>query len=125
LLTYYTTVASWLAWLTGRGFPDASIYYLRNVLHNYPDAKCVELLQRTLEAMGPSSVILIDEIVLADDATHWQAAQLDITMMASVAAMERSHGQWLSLLHGAGLKLESVWKYTEETAESLMVVKIN
>jgi len=74
--------------------------------------------------MGPTSVILIDEIALANDATHWQAAQLDITMMASVAAMERSHGQWLSLLDSAGLKMELILKYTEETAESLMVVTV-
>ena len=74
--------------------------------------------------MGPNSVVLVDEIVLANDTTHWQAAQLDITMMASVAAMERSHSQWLSLLDYAGLNLELVLQYTEESAQSLMILKI-
>jgi demethylsterigmatocystin 6-O-methyltransferase len=74
-----------------------------------------------MQASSPASIILIDEIVLANGSAHWQAVQLDITMMASLGAMERSHAQWVSLLDAAGLIVENIFSYTEEAAESLIV----
>lgn len=100
------------------------MYYLRNVLHNYPDEKCITLLENTTEAMSPASVIFIDEIVLSDQQVHWQAAQLDITMMASLGAMERTRAQWLSLLDQAGLVVEEILRYTDEAAESLIIAVV-
>jgi demethylsterigmatocystin 6-O-methyltransferase len=41
----------------------ARAYYMRNILHDYPDGKCVSMLRNIMAAMGPESVILIDEMI--------------------------------------------------------------
>lgn len=94
---------------------------MRNVLHDYPDARCVKLLHKTMAAMSKDSVILIDEMILPNTGTHWQAAQLDISMMSSLAAMERSEEQWYTLLNLAGLKIQKIYTYTEELRDSIIV----
>lgn len=61
--------------------------------------------------MAPNSVILIDEMVLPNSGTHWQAAQLDMIMMINLAAKERSNKEWNVLLDDAGLQLKNIWTY--------------
>ena len=95
---------------------------MRNVLHDYPDDKCIALLHNTVAAMSKGSSILIDEMILPDVGRRWQAAQLDISMMSSLAAMERSKKQWYTLMDSASLMIEEVYPYTAELDDSVMVV---
>ena len=99
----------------------ASCYYMRNILHDYPDDRCVTLLRKTMAAMSKDSVILIDEMILPDLGTYWQAAQLDISMMSSLASMERSEEQWYKLLDMAGLQIRKIYTYTTELRDSIIV----
>ncbi|KAI1824032.1 S-adenosyl-L-methionine-dependent methyltransferase [Xylaria intraflava] len=99
----------------------ARAYYLRNILHDWPDEKCVEILKQIIPAMDESSKILLDEMVLRDRGTPWRAAELDLSMGATCAAKERSHGQWEELLDKAGLKIERIWKYTEQVDDCVIV----
>ena len=62
-------------------------------MHDHPDEKCIVILQNIMKSMGPSSVILIDYIILPTQSVHWRATQIDMTMMASLAAMERTANQ--------------------------------
>jgi demethylsterigmatocystin 6-O-methyltransferase len=75
---------------TPRPVANTRAYYLRNVLHDYSDVKCVSILRNTVAAMGPESVILIDEMVVPNERASWRAMQIDITMMACLASRERS-----------------------------------
>ena len=61
--------------------------------------------------MGPKSRILIDEMVLPYMGVDWTVMHTDLTMMASLAAKERTQGQWESLLDSAGLKIEAQRHY--------------
>lgn len=45
-------------------FPGARAYYLRNIMHDWPDDKCVIILQQIMKAMNKKSVILIDDMVI-------------------------------------------------------------
>ena len=47
------------------------------------------------------------------------AAQVDITMMACLAATERSERQWRQVVGSAGLKIEKIWTDVPE-AESII-----
>ena len=100
------------------------VYYMRNVLHDYPDKKCVALLHNTMAAMSKVSKILIDEMILPNVGTHWQAAQLNVGMMSSLAAMERSKSQWYTLMESAKSTIEEVYPYTAELHDSVMVVAL-
>jgi demethylsterigmatocystin 6-O-methyltransferase len=94
---------------------------LRNILHDWPDAKCREILQNIVSALGPDSVILIDEMVLPATGVHWQATQLDFTMMTALASMERTEEQWHALLDSAGLKAQKMYTYTLSLRDSIIV----
>ncbi|GLA91908.1 hypothetical protein AtubIFM57143_006561 [Aspergillus tubingensis] len=98
----------------------AKFYYLRNILHDWPDHKCVEILQNIKDAMAPDSYILIDDMVLPNVGVHWQQAQLDMLMMAALGARERTQEQWNQLLQSAGLKINQVHTYTESLQDSII-----
>lgn len=99
----------------------AKAYYLRNVMHDWPDDKCVEILQQLREACAVDSMVLIDEMVLADDRVSWKQAQKDVQMMACLAAMERSRKQWKDLLAKAGLTIQQICTYDQEMGDAVIV----
>ena len=100
----------------------SKFYYMRAILHDWPDHKCREILQNIIPAMGPHSAILLDEMVLPDTHVHWQSAQIDLSMMAALASIERTETMWAELLDSIGLKIEKVLTYTPSIHESIMTV---
>lgn len=101
---------------------NAAFYYLRNVLHDYPDERCRVLLQQQLPALGASSVLLIDEMIVPSVGASRHGVELDIAMMASLAAIERTEGQWADLFRSIGLSVVETFCYDSQTGQSLMVV---
>ncbi|KAG9868757.1 O-methyltransferase, partial [Aureobasidium melanogenum] len=93
----------------------ATAYYMRNIIHDYPEEKALQILRNTKDALGPNSVILIDDMFLENKGVHWQAAQIDITMMTCLSSLERTREQWNDLIAKAGLKISKVYTYTEKT----------
>ena len=73
-------------------------------------------------AMSSKSAILIDEIVLPDVGAQWQAAQLDISMMASLAGRERSERDWKRVVEEAGLQIKDIFAYDEELGDGVIEV---
>lgn len=98
----------------------ARFYYLRQVLHDWPDEKCVAILKQLIAASGPQSQILIDEMVLPDAGVTWQAATIDLTMMASLGSRERTIKEWTTLLDQAGLKIQKVHTYLPRRQDSVI-----
>ncbi|KAF7924948.1 uncharacterized protein EAE98_007036 [Botrytis deweyae] len=101
---------------------DAKFYYLRNILHDWPDDKAVIILRNLIPALGPDSRILIDDMVLPNENVHWQAAQLDLTMMSALGSKERTEEQWRSLIDAAGLKILKIIPYTMPLNDSIIMV---
>lgn len=89
----------------------AKIYYMRSVLHNYPDDRCVVILKHLRPAMTSDSVLIIDGMVLAEQKPDYKSIDYDLLMMCAQAGMERSLRQFDRLLRQAGLKIRDVWKY--------------
>lgn len=100
----------------------ARAYYLRNILHDWPDNKCIEILQSIKAGMTSESKILIDEMVLPERGAPWRATQLDMAMSSCFAAVERSRAAWEDLLDKAGLKIMKVCRYTEQLDDCVIVV---
>ena len=100
--------------------PGARAYYLRNVLHDWPDDKCQLILSQLASAMTPGySKIILNELVVPDQKCGIVAAQVDIAMMTMLAATERSERQWHDMVEPAGLKIEKIWTDVLE-AESII-----
>lgn len=100
----------------------ARIYYMRNILHDWPDAECITILKHTAAALAPDSVILIDEMVIPNTGAHIHATQQDIALMSTLAALERTQDHWYSLVEKAGLKINKIYTYTVSLRESIIEV---
>ena len=100
-------------------------YYLRNVLHDYPDASCIVLLRNISAAMSADSALLIDELVLPNSSVALHVAELDIGMMASLAGKERSEGEWRALLEEAGLAVKVVVIYGKQLGHGVIVAALS
>ena len=70
--------------------------------------------------MAPDSLLLIDEMVLPNTGVHWQQAQLDMLMMATLGARERTEEQWYRLAEEAGLSINKVYPYTVSLRDSII-----
>jgi demethylsterigmatocystin 6-O-methyltransferase len=95
---------------------------MRNIIHDYPDERAVDILKNTIAALGPDSVILIDDMVVPNTGAHWQATQIDMIMMTSLAAKERTRDQWDTLVEKAGLKINKIYTYTASLQDSIIEV---
>lgn len=100
----------------------AKFYYLRHVLHDWPDEQCVQILQQVIPAMAPESRILIDEVVIPVTGVPWQAAFMDLLMMESFASIERTRAEWEALMDKAGLKIIEEYHYDGKEQAILVVI---
>ncbi|KAG2074762.1 S-adenosyl-L-methionine-dependent methyltransferase [Suillus decipiens] len=115
------------------------IYYLRNIIHDWPDRESSVILSNVRKALGPNSRLLIHDYVLrqlsreqavAEDAKvgvvsapepllvnfgvgNVRSYQQDLTMLFLHHAKERTLQDSLALATAAGLKLEKVWDLAE------------
>ncbi|KAH9949724.1 S-adenosyl-L-methionine-dependent methyltransferase [Amylocystis lapponica] len=111
------------------------IYYLRNIIHNWPDARAALILRNMQKAMAPHSRLLIHDYVLqhlhrkADSEPGVDVApepllpnfgagsarmyNQDITMLMCYNSKERTVRDCTELGREAGLRLEKVWDYGE------------
>ena len=95
-------------WLMSTG---ARAYYLRAILHDWPDAKALEILKNVASAMEPDySMILIHEIVFSPQSPDPQATAIDMTMMAMLSSRERTEPMWNDLITSAGLEVVKIWR---------------
>ncbi len=89
---------------------NARCYYLRTVLHDWPDIQALKILGHIKEAMRQGCILLIEENVLLEKDASLESGYADFTMMVCFASMERRLEEWADLLRKAGLRLERVWK---------------
>lgn len=99
----------------------ARAYYMRMILHDWPDTACVAILTQLRDAMKTGySTLLINEIVLPDQGCSFEGAAWDIMMMAVCAGKERTRKDWVELLgQVGGLRMERIWTL-EEGGESII-----
>lgn len=99
----------------------AKAYFLRTVLHDWPDKQARQILSRIHEAMTPESLLLINEFLLPESNVALPSSYTDWTMMAMFASLERTKEQFKCLLEGSGFELVNVWmpQGLEDNSEAL------
>jgi hypothetical protein len=90
----------------------ANVYVLARALHNWPDKEASKILQHIQAAMNQNSTLLIYDCVFSDrlEEVSYNDAISDMIMMAALASLERTEGQFRVLLHSVGLSLVNVWR---------------
>ena len=90
---------------------DAHIYYYRRIMHNYQDNVCQPILKNAVAAMGPTSRLLIGDLVIPaktevgeDMSPYW----MDMVMIA-IGGKERSEKEFAALFDSVGLELVRVY----------------
>lgn len=87
----------------------ARAYYMRQILHDHPDGPAIQILKGIREAMTKDSVLLVNENFLPETGASLYNAEIDLSMMALFASMERTEKQWVALLEEAGMNVVKVW----------------
>jgi hypothetical protein len=84
----------------------ATLYVLKHVLHNWSDARAVELLKKCSAAMAPHGKVLVVEGLLLPGKRRDQTGLMDLEMMVLTGeGRERSKPEFRRLFSRAGLKL--------------------
>ena len=97
--------------------PRADAYVIKHVLHNFDDAKVVDILSSIRQAnqdrikQSSVSVFIVEHIILPDGAmSNWQSHALDIAMLyACENASERTQQEFERLFEKAGLKFKKLY----------------
>ncbi|MCB1116510.1 MAG: hypothetical protein KDK71_08575 [Chlamydiia bacterium] len=93
---------------------DGDLYILKSVLHDWDDARAVQILQNCHKAMNENSRLLIIEVVLQDGAQSLYANSMDLLMLAITGGKERTLSSFKDMLHKSNLTLEKVHPTTTE-----------
>ena len=94
---------------TPQPIKGARAYYLRTVLHDWPDKEAKAILENIVPAMAHNSKLLINEYVLPGTGVPLFPSLLDLSMMAIFSSWERTRQQWEDLLSSAGLVVVKIW----------------
>ncbi|KAF2459112.1 S-adenosyl-L-methionine-dependent methyltransferase, partial [Lineolata rhizophorae] len=95
--------------LTEQPIKGAKAYYLRTVLHDWPDKQAKVILDHLHAAMDNDSTLLINENMLPEmNVPHFNAV-LDLRMMTGLSAQERTEAEFQQLLESAGFEVKKFW----------------
>jgi hypothetical protein len=85
-------------------------YYMRTVLHDWPERQARIILENIRTAMEPDSILLINENVMPDHSVPLLNAQLDFVMLACFSSLDRTIKQFEELLESTGFELFETWR---------------
>jgi hypothetical protein len=99
--------------------PDGDAYILKNIIHDWPDDKALQILRNVRAAAGPQATVLLVELVIPDHHRDFAGKWADLEMMLNLGARERTAAEYRDLLSQAGLRMTRV----AQTASPLSVVE--
>ncbi len=107
------------------GVPTGDAYLLSNILHDWDDDRCREILSRIREAAAPGARVVVVETVVPDesDGVLPETAPLhllDLAMLLNFGARERTLAEYTALLEATGF--DDV-RLVSQTGRSLVVAR--
>jgi 2-polyprenyl-3-methyl-5-hydroxy-6-metoxy-1,4-benzoquinol methylase len=88
--------------------PEADVYLLKSILHDWPDQECVDILETCRRSLRPGGVVLVVETILGRPGFEVDAAFSDLNMLVLPGGRERTEEQYAALFAAAGLGLTRV-----------------
>ncbi len=93
------------------GLPQADVYLLSNIIHDWADAEALAILKSVREAAPSGSHLVMVEQALPDGPEPHPAKNLDIVMLLITGGRERTSAQYASLAEAAGFR----WLHAKPT----------
>jgi C-methyltransferase len=94
-------------------------YVLKNIMHDWPDEKAVQILRNVRAAAGSRATVLLVEFVIPNHNRDFPGKWVDLEMLLNLGARERTAAEYRDLLSQAGLQMTQV----VQTASPLSVVE--
>ena len=113
---------------------EASVFFARNIAHNWPDAYFTGILKQLRDAATPSTRLVISDRIIPYATqlpnsplleNYGRASStafgLDIGVMSAMNGLERTHGEMEEVARKAGWKLESLTKVPGDVCSANIV----
>jgi C-methyltransferase len=84
------------------------VYVLKNIIHDWPDDKALQILRNVRAAAGPHATVLLIELVIPDHDRDFPGKWADLEMLLNLAARERTAAEYRKLLSQAGFRMTRV-----------------
>jgi hypothetical protein len=88
--------------------PEADIYLLKHIIHDWDDEQSVLILSNCARALRPKGRVVLVERVMQDDDRASQTSLADLNMLVLLPGRERTAREYAGLIARAGLHLDRV-----------------
>lgn len=88
--------------------PDADVYILKKVIHDWNDERAVCILRNCRDAMKPNGRVLVAETIIPVGNEPNTIKLIDANMLVVTGGVERTKAEYAALFAAAGLRLERV-----------------
>lgn len=95
--------------------PDCDYYYLHHILHDWPDAECIVILENVRRAMKPSSKLLIHEFICRPVAATTTANAME----QAPAPLLPNYGQGTVMTYNQDIHMMLLYNARGRTVEHL------
>lgn len=103
--------------------PEADLYTLGRILHDWSEEKILTLLRRAYDRLPPGGGVLVAEKLIADDRDGPSWAQMqDLNMLLVTEGRERTLGDYAALLKQVGFA-EVSGKATTAPVDAVLAIK--
>jgi SAM-dependent methyltransferase len=99
--------------------PEADLYIMKTILHDWDDQQTVDILRNCARAMRPNGRVVLVERVVPERGDPGEAALSDLNMLVLLPGRERTASEFAGLFRAAGLKLDRI----SELASSLALIE--
>ena len=83
-------------------------YVLKNILHDWPDEKALQILRNVHAAAGRHATVLLVELVIPDHDRDFPGKWVDLEMLLNLGARERTAAEYRNLLGQTGFEVTRV-----------------
>ena len=90
--------------------PPGDLYLLKQILHDWDDAECRDILRVVRRAIDPGGRVAVIDHLLPEDGPPTEADSTDIAMMIWATGRERTRQDFAALFDAAGFQLARVSK---------------
>ena len=95
--------------------PEADAYTLKFIIHDWNDEKAIEILRAIRAANKMStkkmiSIFLVEAVILSNGKDSCEAHAMDLEMLSSLSAKERTLAEYIYLLEKSGYEFKQIYK---------------